>query len=77
MTVENVLNLFGRVTITIDSGGELVIDGGVITNADIDFSTGGKLTIKNGGKLVMRTNTDFVAPVGALVDIESGKNNTL
>ena len=73
LTVEDVLNLFGRVTVTIDSGGELVIDGGVITNADIELSTGGKLTIKNGGKLVMRTNTDFVAPVGALVDIESGR----
>ena len=73
LTVEDVLNLFGRVTITIDSGGELVIDGGVITNADIDFSTGGKLTIKNGGKLVMRTNTDFEAPTGALVEIENGE----
>lgn len=73
LTVEDVLNLFGRVTVTIDSGGELVIDGGVIANADIELSTGGKLTIKNGGKLVMRTNTDFVAPVGALVDIESGR----
>lgn len=55
------------------AGGELVIDGGVITNADIDFSTGGKLTIKNGGKLVMRTNTDFEAPTGALVEIKNGE----
>ncbi|MBR5039168.1 MAG: hypothetical protein IKX65_10675 [Prevotella sp.] len=72
LTVQNILNLFGRVTITIESGGELVIDGGVITNADIAFSTGGKLKIKNGGKLVMRTNTDFEAPIGALVEIEDG-----
>lgn len=72
LTVKNILNLFGRVTITIESGGELVIDGGVITNAYIAFSSGGKLTIKNGGKLVMRTNTDFEAPIGALVEIEDG-----
>lgn len=72
LTVTNILNLFGRVTITIESGGELVIDGGVVTNADIAFSTGGKLKIKNGGKLVMRTNTDFEAPIGALVEIEDG-----
>ena len=72
LTIQNVLNLFGRVTITIESGGELVIDGGVITNAYIAFSSGGKLTIKNGGKLVMRTNTDFEAPIGALVEIEDG-----
>lgn len=73
LKVKNILNLFGRVTITIESGGELIIDGGTITNADISFATGGKLTIKNGGKLVMRTNTDFVAPVGALVEIENGE----
>ncbi len=72
LTVKNILNLFGRVTITIESGGQLVIDGGVVTNADITFSTGGKLKIKNGGKLVMRTNTDFEAPIGALVEIEDG-----
>ena len=72
LTVQDILNLFGRVTITIESGGELVVDGGIITNANISFSTGGKLKIKNGGKLVMRTNTDFYAPVGALVEIENG-----
>jgi C1A family cysteine protease len=72
LTVKNILNLFGRVTITIESGGQLVIDGGVVTNTDIAFSTGGKLKIKNGGKLVMRTNTDFEAPIGALVEIEDG-----
>lgn len=79
-TVQDILNLFGRVTISIESGGELVIDGGVITNADIDLSVGGKLTIKNGGKLVMRTGTDFEAPIGASVEIESGticKSNDL
>jgi hypothetical protein len=65
--------LFGRVTITVQSGGHLVIDGGVITNANITFASGGKLTIKNGGKLVMRTNTDFYVPTGALVDITSGE----
>jgi len=58
---------------SIESGGELIIDGGTITNADISFATGGKLTIKNGGKLIMRTNTDFEVPVGALVEIENGE----
>ena len=72
LTVKNILNLFGRVTVTIESAGELVIDGGVITNANINFAAGGKMTIKNGGKLVMRTNTDFIVPVGAMTDIENG-----
>jgi hypothetical protein len=41
LTVNDILNLFGRVIITIESGGELIIDGGVITNAAINFSVGG------------------------------------
>lgn len=73
LTVSNILNLFGRVTITIQSGGHLIIDGGVITNANIIFASGGKLTIKNGGKLVMRTSTNFYAPIGALLDITNGE----
>lgn len=73
LTVQDILNLFGRVTITIESGGELVIDGGVITNANVIILAGGKLTIKNNGKMVMRTKTDFHAPVGAFVVIEHGE----
>lgn len=73
LTVKNILNLFGRVTVTIESGGELVVDGGVVTNASISLSSGGKVTLKNGGKLVMRTNTDFVVPTGALADILHGE----
>lgn len=69
LAVKNILNLFGRVTVTIESGGELVIDGGVVTNTYINIVPGGKLTLKNGGKLVMRTDTDLVIPTGALSDI--------
>lgn len=73
LTIKNILNLFGRVTVTIESGGELVIDGGVVTNADINMASGGKITLINGGKLVMRTNTDFIVPTGALADIQDGE----
>lgn len=72
LTIKDIMNMFGRVTILIESGGELVVDGGVITNADINFAAGGKLTVKNGGKLVMRTNTNFEVPLGAVVDVENG-----
>lgn len=73
LTVKNILNLFGRVTVTIESGGELVVDGGVVTNTSISLSSGGKITLKNGGKMVMRTNTDFAVPTGALADITHGE----
>lgn len=72
-TVYDILNMLGRVTITVQSGGHLIVDGGVITNVKINLASGSKLTLKNHGKLVMRTNTDFYAPVGALVDMEYGE----
>ena len=72
LTVNNILNLLGDIEITIDNGGLLLIDGGVITNAKISFSNGGKVEIKNGGKLVMRTGVNFVAPTGVMVDIKNG-----
>ena len=73
LTVQNILNLFGRVLVSIESGGELVVDSGVVTNVKIDFASGGKITLKNGGKLVMRTNTDFNVPIGAIADIQNGE----
>ena len=73
LTVKNILNMFGRPTITIQSGGQLIVDGGVITNANISLSAGAKLVLKNGGKIVIRTNTSFNAPIGALVDIAHGE----
>ena len=73
LTVKNILNMFGRPTITVQSGGQLIVDGGVITNADRDLAAGAKLVLENGGKIVMRTNTNFHAPLGALVDITHGE----
>jgi hypothetical protein len=73
LTVKDILNMFGRPTITVQSGGQLIVDGGVITNAYLNLASGAKLVLKNGGKIVMRTNTTFNAPVGALVDISHGE----
>ena len=65
--------MFGRVTIYISSGGQLAINGGVVTNAEISMSSGSLLTINNGGKIVMRTNTNFQVPIGAIVNILNGE----
>lgn len=73
LTVKNILNLFGRVTVTVQSGGRLIIDGGVVTNVAINLAQGSQLKITNGGKLVMRTNTSFEAPIGAVVEAEHGE----
>ena len=60
-------------TVTVQSGGRLIIDGGVVTNVAINLAQGSQLKITNGGKLVMRTNTSFEAPIGAVVEAEHGE----
>lgn len=72
-TLKNTLNLFGRVKIYIESNGQLIVDGGVVTNADISMSLGGKITLKNGGTIVMQTGKNYNVPTNALLDITNGK----
>ena len=73
LTVENVVNVFGHTTITIENGGKLIINGGTITNAFINMKSGSELHINNEGLLVCRTNVGFNTPIGAVVKLNSGK----
>lgn len=73
LTINDIFNLLGQCRIYIQDGGHLIIDGGVLTNAKFILQSGSKITLKNGGKVVMRTNTDFEAPVGAVIDITHGE----
>lgn len=65
--------MFGHVTITVSNGGKLIVDNGVITNAEILLSAGSQFELMNGGTVVLRTNTSFSAPTGAIVDISHGR----
>jgi C1A family cysteine protease len=73
LTIKSTLNLFGSVQIYIESNGQLIVDGGVVTNADISMSSGGKITLKNGGTIVVQTGKDFNVPTNALLDMTNGK----
>ena len=72
LIIKDILNLFGHVTIIIESGGKLKIDGGTITNACIEMNTGAQLEITNNGLLVCRTGSSFHAPTGSVVNIDYG-----
>ena len=73
LSVNNILNMFGHVTITVSNGGKLIVDNGLITNAEILLSAGSQFELMNGGTVVLRTNTSFSAPTGAIVDISHGR----
>jgi hypothetical protein len=72
MTIKSTITLYGNTKIIVEANGELVIDGGVLENADIELNSGSKLVLKNGGTIIMRNNKDFYAPIGAIVTIEEG-----
>lgn len=50
-----------------------IIKGGTITNAYLDMKVGSHLKFQNGGLLVCRTNNNFYAPQGAIVNMNDEK----
>lgn len=64
--------------ITIKNGSELVVDAGKIINSKVVVESGGKLTLKNNGLLIIN-NDDITVNLGGLSDLLFGevrkKNN--
>ena len=73
LTITSIITLYGNTKIIVEPNGELIIDGGTLQNADIVLRTGSKLTLKNGGSIIMRNGKDFNAPIGATVTIDEGQ----
>ena len=71
LTIQGDIEMGGNGTLTVESGGKLIIDGGKLTNAKLDFKPGSTLRIINNG--IIETRNGFKAPVGVKVDITHGK----
>lgn len=65
----------GNNTITVQNGGSLIIDGGVLANAAIILSSNSTVRVENGGIIYIRPGCDFSAPLGCVVEIEEGSIN--
>ncbi|UPS44872.1 C1 family peptidase [Prevotella sp. E15-22] len=63
----------GTASISVKSGGKLVIDGGIWANAKLNLHPGSEVIIKNAGKIYMSTGWSFDAPIGCQVTIENGE----
>ena len=70
-SVKGHLQMKGSSTIIVESGGRLTVNGGTISNVNIDLKVGSTLKIVNNGKI--ETQNGFVAPVGAEVIINYGQ----
>ena len=71
LTVQGDIELMGNSRVIVESGGKLIIDGGMMSNADIVLKPGASLRILNGG--IIETRNGFEAPIGATVDVLNGK----
>lgn len=74
-TISGPVMCMGNSTITVQSGGNLIVDGGVLANAAIILSPNSTVTIDNGGEIYTRPGYDFTAPVGCVVEVEEGSIN--
>lgn len=70
LVIQGDIELMGNGSVIVGSGGELIIDGSTLSNANLILKTGSYLQIINGGKI--ETRNGFEAPVGVIVDIDNG-----
>ena len=75
LTITGTTTLTGNGKIRVCEGGTLIINGGTLQNADIVLVPGCTIILRNNGKINMATGKSFEAPIGAIVNIESGEIN--
>ena len=75
LTITGTTTMSGNALIRVCEGGTLIIDGGVINDASLVLVPGCTVVLRNGGVINMASGKTFEAPVGAVVNIESGEIN--
>jgi hypothetical protein len=73
LCITNTTTLHNNAQITVENGGILTIDGGILNKARISLCAGSTLIIQNDGTINMATGEEFYTPVGASVTISNGK----
>lgn len=63
-------------TITVKSGGRLIVDGGTIHRGNIVLEEGASLEIRNGGQINLQSADNVNALLGSTILIENGAINT-
>lgn len=71
LTIQSDIEFKGNSHVIVEAGGELIINGGTLSNVDIVLKSGASLQITNGG--IIETRNGFEAPIGTNVEIISGQ----
>ena len=72
LTISGDIILYKDASITVESGGELIIDNGCIEQANITLKAGANMNIQNNGKVILGNADNFVTETGATLNIYSG-----
>lgn len=75
LTITGNTQMAGSHYIYVQHGGELVVDGGNLSIADLRLINQSKLTIKNNGKVTMLNGNTFNVNKGTVVDVTYGSIN--
>lgn len=75
LTITGTTTLTGNSKIRVCEGGVLIVDGGILQNADITMVPGSTLIVRNNGKINMATGKMLKVPTGVFVNIEEGEIN--
>lgn len=75
LTISGTTTISGNGKIRVCEGGTLIVDGGTVQNADLTLVPGCTVILRNGGIINMATGKTFKAPMGAILNIESGEIN--
>ena len=73
LNISSNIKFYKGVNILVQNGGELNIDGGFLENVNIEIVSGGKLSLKNKGKI--KKHKRFYTANGAIVRINNGLIN--
>ena len=71
LVVQSNVSFIGNCRIIVESGGQLIVDSGTLSNVDVVLKPGAYLQILNGG--IVNTPNGFEAQEGATVDIQNGE----
>lgn len=69
LTIKGYLLCHSNTALTIENGGELIVDGGTLSNVRIIMDEGGRITLRNKGTIFMRSGITLDE---GTVSIESG-----
>lgn len=72
LRITNQITMHKDARIFVQNGGTLIVDGGVVENANIKVHSGGSLEILQGGKIEMEGTDVFESEVGAIISMEEG-----